>query len=386
MRRTNDGTPLALGAAALLAAATAARGSRATRGGWLSGGKIPTGLGVDFDAALGGGWPSDRVVEILGPAGVAQDVALHAIAAAQRDNLATAFIDAGHTFDPAMATKLGVELNDLLIAQPESLQQALEITKAIARSGPRQMGRLDLQNRVDLVVVSLGPIPTAPGGPDVTLGRRQRWPAADTAGVTARLMSRALREITAITSHRKVLVMFTRDHDLELGNALKFYASIRVQIMGEPGDYEALIIKNKLAQPFQRAPLPGLASGGSRALAKPKIRFSKMESIGGGWDDSTVSEITMDGKYVGELIAGRGDVGGSITEIRVMDYTVTLYDDNVPESESAWSKDVPGRIHAWSTFRSRSRSTEPVQTAREIGTEARQWARDKLLEYNWRQA
>ena len=116
-------------------------------------------------------------------------------------------------------------------------------------------------------------------------------------------------------------------------------------------------------------------------MAKPKIRFSKMESIGGGWDDSTTSEITMDGVAVGELVAGRADIGGSVTEVRVVDYEVTLWDDNVPEEESEWHKDVPGTGYGFGTYR---KPPGPRQTAREIGTEARQWARAKLLEYNWR--
>ena len=249
----DNGVPLTLGAVAALAVAgaVAARGS-AARSELPTQGWLPTGLGAPFNTALGGGWPLGRVVEISGPRDTAEAMALHAVAQAQAAGETAAFVDAAHALDPVAATEIGVSLQSLLVAQPSNLAQALDVTEQLVRS-----------SAVRLVVVNLDVMPTTEGGPPIATSRRMAYvPQARAWGQealpTARLMSQALRKLTAVAHRLGVLVLFVRSADLELGNALKFYASVRVQIVGEPGAYEARTVKNKLAPPFQTVPVSGL--------------------------------------------------------------------------------------------------------------------------------
>ena len=181
---------------------------------------------ISIDAALGiGGFPRGRVIEVYGPeSGGKTTLTLHVIAEAQKLGGIAAFIDAEHALDPAYARKLGVDVDNLLVSQPDNGEQALEIAQALIRS-----------NAVDIVVVDsvAALVPRAELEGD--MGDAQM-------GLQARLMSQALRKLTAIVSksrtclvfinqiREKIGVMFGNPETTTGGRALKFYASIRVDI------------------------------------------------------------------------------------------------------------------------------------------------------------
>jgi len=219
---------------------------------------IPTGS-ISIDAALGvGGFPRGRVVEVYGPeSGGKTTLTLHVIAEAQKLGGQAAFIDAEHALDPAYARKLGVDVDNLLVSQPDNGEQALEIAETLIRS-----------NAVDVVVVDsvAALVPRAELEGD--MGDPQM-------GLQARLMSQALRKLTAIVSksktclvfinqiREKIGVMFGNPETTTGGRALKFYSSIRVDIRRiqsiKEGDRivgsrtRAKVVKNKVAAPFREA-------------------------------------------------------------------------------------------------------------------------------------
>ncbi|HMD30372.1 MAG TPA: recombinase RecA [Candidatus Acidoferrales bacterium] len=219
---------------------------------------IPTGS-VSLDAALGvGGFPRGRVVEIYGPeSGGKTTLALHAIASAQRMGGQAAFIDAEHALDPIYARKLGVDVDNLLVSQPDNGEQALEITETLIRT-----------NAVDIIVVDS----VAALVPKAELEGDMGEP---TMGLQARLMSQALRKLTAIVSksktclifinqiREKIGVMFGNPETTTGGRALKFYSSVRVDIRRiqaiKEGDKvigsrtRGKVVKNKLSAPFREA-------------------------------------------------------------------------------------------------------------------------------------
>jgi len=219
---------------------------------------IPTGA-LSIDAALGvGGVPRGRVTEIYGPeSGGKTTLTLHIIAEAQKMGGQAAFIDAEHALDPAYAKKLGVDVDNLLVSQPDNGEQALEIAETLIRSGG-----------VDVVVVDsvAALVPRAELEGD--MGDPQM-------GLQARLMSQALRKLTAIVSksrtslifinqiREKIGVMFGNPETTTGGRALKFYSSIRLDIRRiqsiKEGDRvigsrtRAKVVKNKVAAPFREA-------------------------------------------------------------------------------------------------------------------------------------
>src|SRR6201998_649066 len=219
---------------------------------------IPTGC-LSLDAALGvGGFPRGRVVEIYGPeSGGKTTLALHAIANAQRMGGQAAFIDAEHALDPTYARKLGVDVDNLLVSQPDNGEQALEIAETLVRSGG-----------VDVVVVDSVAALVPKAELEGEMGEPQM-------GLQARLMSQALRKLTAIVSksrtclifinqiREKIGVMFGNPETTTGGRALKFYASMRVDIRRiqsiKDGDRvvgsrtRAKVVKNKVAAPFREA-------------------------------------------------------------------------------------------------------------------------------------
>src|SRR5881296_2162939 len=219
---------------------------------------IPTGS-LSLDAALGvGGLPRGRVVEIFGPESSGKTtLALHVIAEAQRRGGMAAFIDAEHALDAAYAGKLGVDIDNLLVSQPDSGEQALEIAEVLIRSGA-----------VDVLVVDSVAALVPRSELEGELGDAQM-------GLQARLMSQALRKLTAIVSksktclifinqlREKIGVMFGNPETTTGGRALKFYASMRVDIRRiqaiKEGDRvvgsrtRAKIVKNKVAAPFREA-------------------------------------------------------------------------------------------------------------------------------------
>jgi len=219
---------------------------------------IPTGS-ISIDAALGvGGLPRGRVIEIYGPeSGGKTTLTLHVIAEAQKLGGQAAFIDAEHALDPAYARKLGVDVDNLLVSQPDNGEQALEIAEALIRS-----------NAVDVIVIDsvAALVPRAELEGD--MGDPQM-------GLQARLMSQALRKLTAIVSksktclifinqiREKIGVMFGNPETTTGGRALKFYSSIRLDIRRiqsiKEGDRvvgsrtRAKVVKNKVAAPFREA-------------------------------------------------------------------------------------------------------------------------------------
>ena len=218
---------------------------------------VPTGsLGLDI--ALGvGGLPRGRVVEIYGPESSGKTtMTLHVIAEAQKRGGVCAFIDAEHALDPIYARKLGVNLEDLLISQPDTGEQALEITDTLVRSGA-----------IDVLVIDSVAALTPRAEIDGEMGDSQP-------GLQARLMSQALRKLTASISRSQTMVIFINQIRMKIGvmygspetttggNALKFYASVRLDIrrIGSIKDREEVIgnqtrvkvVKNKVAPPFKQ--------------------------------------------------------------------------------------------------------------------------------------
>lgn len=214
---------------------------------------------IALDVALGiGGYPKGRVVEIYGPESSGKTtLAIHAIAEAQADGGIAAFIDAEHAFDRFYAESLGVDIENLLISQPDNGEQALEITDHLIRSGA-----------IDIIVIDSVAALTPKAEIEGEMGDSRM-------GLQARLMSQALRKLTATISktntcvvfinqlREKIGVMFGNPETTTGGNALKFYASIRVDVrrIGSIKDGEDIkgnrtrvkIVKNKVAPPFKKA-------------------------------------------------------------------------------------------------------------------------------------
>ena len=219
---------------------------------------IPTGC-LSLDIALGtGGVPRGRIIEIYGPESSGKTtVALHIIAQTQKLGGIAAFIDAEHALDPSYAANLGVDLDNLYVSQPDTGEQALDITDSLVRSGA-----------VDLIVIDSVAALTPKAEIEGDMGDSH-------VGLQARLMSQALRKLTAITNksktcvvfinllREKVGVMFGNPEVTAGGKALKFYASVRIDVrkadaLKEGGEAygnhtKAKIVKNKVAPPFKTA-------------------------------------------------------------------------------------------------------------------------------------
>ena len=219
---------------------------------------IPTGS-LALDAALGvGGYPKGRIIEIYGPESSGKTtLAIHAIAQAQKEGGIAAFIDAEHAFDGFYAKKLGVDVDELLIAQPDNGEQALEIADQLIRS-----------SAIDIIVIDSVAALTPKAEIEGDMGDNK-------VGLQARLMSQALRKLTSTISktnttcifinqlREKIGVMFGNPETTTGGNALKFYASVRLDIRRvttlKDGDtpignqVRVKIVKNKVAPPFRKA-------------------------------------------------------------------------------------------------------------------------------------
>lgn len=213
---------------------------------------------LSLDLALGGGYPKGRVVEIYGPESSGKTtLTLHAIAEIQKKGGTAAFVDAEHALDPAYARRLGVDTDNLLVAQPDNGEQALEIVETLVRS-----------NAVDLVVVDSVAALVPQAEIEGEMGDSHM-------GLQARLMSQALRKLTGIINKSKTIVIFINQIRMKIGvmfgnpetttggNALKFYASVRLDIRrtGQIKQGEEIIgnrtkvkvVKNKIAPPFRAA-------------------------------------------------------------------------------------------------------------------------------------
>jgi recombination protein RecA len=219
---------------------------------------IPSGS-IGLDIAMGvGGYPKGRIIEIYGPESSGKTtLAIHAIAESQKQGGIAAIIDAEHAFDPTYAQKLGVNIDELLISQPDNGEQALEIADSLIRSGA-----------IDIIVIDSVAALTPKAEIEGEMGDSKM-------GLQARLMSQALRKLTANISktktcvifinqlREKIGVMFGNPETTTGGNALKFYASVRLDIrkMGQLKDGEEIqgshtrvkVVKNKVAPPFRKA-------------------------------------------------------------------------------------------------------------------------------------
>lgn len=219
---------------------------------------IPTGS-MGLDHALGiGGLPRGRIVEIFGPESSGKTtLSLHVIAEAQKKGGIVAFIDAEHALDPEYAQKLGVDINHLLVSQPDTGEQALEITESLVRTG-----------NIDVIVIDSVAALTPKDEIEGDMG-------AQHVGKQARLMSQALRKLTGIVNKTKTIVIFINQIRMQIGvmfgnpettpggKALKFYTSVRIDIRkiaqikkGEDvigSRTRAKVVKNKVAAPFKQA-------------------------------------------------------------------------------------------------------------------------------------
>ncbi|HRH55799.1 MAG TPA: recombinase RecA [Candidatus Paceibacterota bacterium] len=217
---------------------------------------IPTGS-LGLDAALGiGGLPRGRIIEIFGPESSGKTtLALHVVAEAQKKGGVCAFVDAEHALDPEYARKIGVKLPELLISQPDTGEQALEIVESLVRA-----------NSIDVIVVDSVAALTPKDEIEGDMGSAQM-------GKQARLMSQALRKLTAITAKSNTIIIFINQIRMQIGvmfgnpetttggKALKFYTSVRLDIRriaqikkGEEivgGRVRVKVVKNKVAAPFK---------------------------------------------------------------------------------------------------------------------------------------
>ncbi|MBT4917169.1 recombinase RecA [Candidatus Peregrinibacteria bacterium] len=230
------------------------------------GGRVPietisTGS-ISLDIALGGGVPRGRIVEIYGPESSGKTtLSIHVVAQAQKAGGTCAFVDAEHALDPEYARKIGVDVDNLILSQPDSGEQALEIVETLVRS-----------NAVDVLVVDSVAALTPRAEIDGDMGDAHM-------GLQARLMSQALRKLTAVVSKSKTTVIFLNQLRMKIGvmfgnpetttggQALKFYSSVRMDIraIGKIEDTSAIekelvgnrvrvkIVKNKIAPPFKTA-------------------------------------------------------------------------------------------------------------------------------------
>ncbi len=212
---------------------------------------------IGLDAALGiGGLPRGRIIEIFGPESSGKTtLALHAIAEAQKSGGIVAFVDAEHALDPEYAKRIGVKLKELLISQPDTGEQALDIVESLVRSG-----------NIDIIVIDSVAALTPKDEIEGEMGQQH-------VGKQARLMSQALRKLTAIVARSKTIVIFINQIRMQIGvmfgnpettpggKALKFYTSVRLDIRriaqikkGEEvvgGRVRVKVVKNKVAAPFK---------------------------------------------------------------------------------------------------------------------------------------
>jgi recombination protein RecA len=274
---------------------------------------------LSLDLALGGGIPKGRIIEIYGPESSGKTtLTLHAIAEIQKQGGTAAFIDAEHALDPAYAKKLGVDVENLLISQPDNGEQALEIAETLVRS-----------NAVDMVVVDsvAALVPRAEIEGDMGDSHM---------GLQARLMSQALRKLAGIISRShttvifinqirmKIGVMFGNPETTTGGNALKFYSSVRMDIRRisqiKQGDTvsgnrtRVKVVKNKIAPPFRQAEFDimynaGISKSGDvldlavehGIIEKSGAWFAyKGEKIGQG-RESAKKNLEKNPKFLGEL-------------------------------------------------------------------------------------
>jgi len=280
---------------------------------------ISTGsLGLDL--ALGiGGLPKGRIVEIYGPESSGKTtLALHVVAEVQRQGGTAAFVDAEHALDPSYAHKLGVNLDDLLVSQPDTGEQALEITDTLVRSGA-----------VDIIVIDSVAALTPRAEIEGEMGD-------SLPGLQARLMSQALRKLTGSISKAKTLVIFTNQIRMKIGvmygspetttggNALKFYASVRLdirrtgsvkmrdEIVGN--NVRVKVVKNKVAPPFREVEFDIMYGEGISKLGEVIDLGVKAGIIekSGSWFSFNSQRIGQGRENVREFLKANADIAAEI--------------------------------------------------------------------------
>lgn len=265
-------------------------------------GAIPTGsVGVDW--ALGiGGMPRGRIIEIYGPESSGKTtLALHTVAEAQKLGGVCAYIDAEHAMDPEYAKKLGVKTDHLLISQPDTGEQALEIVESLVRSG-----------KLDVIVIDSVAALTPKDEIEGDMGAQHM-------GKQARLMSQALRKLTAITAKSKTVVIFINQIRMQIGvmfgnpettpggKALKFYTSVRIdirriaqikkaeEVMG--GRHRVKIVKNKVAAPFRSTEFDLMYNEGISREGEMLALGEKMELVQKSGSSYKFGELTLGRGY-----------------------------------------------------------------------------------------
>jgi len=301
---------------------------------------VPSGS-ILLDAALGvGGYPKGRIIEIYGPESSGKTtLALHAIAEAQKAGGIAAFIDAEHALDPTYARNLGVNTDELWVSQPDTGEQALEITESLVRSGA-----------VDIIVVDSVAALTPQAEIEGDMGDSHM-------GLQARLMSQALRKLTGIISksgaslifinqiRMKIGVMFGNPETTTGGNALKFYSSVRLEVRRietiSKGSDDAIgnkvrvkVVKNKVAPPFRKVEMEiifgkGISASGSlldAALNQELIQKS------GSWYSFGEERIGQGRENAKTFLESNPDIFKNLEEkIRTILFSV---EEPVKESES----------------------------------------------------
>ena len=298
---------------------------------------IPSGS-ILLDEALGiGGFPRGRIIEIYGPESSGKTtLALHVIAEAQKRGGIAAFVDAEHALDPLYAKNLGVNIDELWVSQPDTGEQGLEITESLVRSGA-----------VDVIVVDSVAALTPQAEIEGDMGDAH-------VGLQARLMSQALRKLTGTIGKSKTILIFINQIRMKIGvmfgnpetttggNALKFYASVRIEVRKmetiEKGDADAIgnrvrvkVVKNKVAPPFRKAELEimfgkGISASGSLVDAAVKYDIIDKkgawyaygeDKIGQGRDNAKAYleanpelAIKIENQLRGLMFPGRSEAGG----------------------------------------------------------------------------
>lgn len=296
---------------------------------------IPTGI-LPLDVALGvGGIPKGRIVEVYGPeASGKTTLCLSLIASVQKEGGIAAFIDAEHALDPAWASTLGVKIDDLLISQPDTGEQGLEIAESLIRSGA-----------IDIVVIDSVAALVPKSELEGEMGDAQM-------GVQARLMSQALRKLTALVSKSKCTIIFTNQIRMKIGvmfgnpetttggMALKFYCSVRMDVRKietlKKGDEivgtraRVKIVKNKVAPPFKEAiftvtkdgidRMDGLveAAVNAQVLTKSGSFIKYGEKVLGQGKEQVKELLTTDGKLADELSKKVFEVAFGVKEVKAV--------------------------------------------------------------------
>lgn len=282
---------------------------------------------IGLDAALGvGGLPKGRVIEIYGPESSGKTtLAIHAVAEAQKLGGIAAFIDAEHAFDRFYAQKLGVDIQNLLVSQPDNGEQALEITENLIRSGA-----------IDIIVIDSVAALTPKSEIEGEMGESKM-------GLQARLMSQALRKLTSTISktgtvcifinqlREKIGVMFGNPETTTGGNALKFYASVRLDIRrtGQIKDAENIsgnrvkvkVVKNKVAPPFKNAEFDMIYGEGISKLGEIVDLGVDFEIIkkSGSWFSYGDTKLGQGRDAVKKLLADNPELADEL-ELKIREY------------------------------------------------------------------